>query len=234
VKSILWSAVVVAALAPAAWSQDSTIVKDTLPTHIKSPFRDYNEKMSLSLFTGYFGGNRGQAGVGPQGKFLVGAQYLMHLGGPASAIARLTYVPTSRYVVDPYQPKATQVSGPISEPLYMLDVGITADITGEKLWHGTAPYAGFAIGLANGGNQADVGGYKFGTQFYLSLGGGVKWQVGDRWVMTANAWFYFWQLHYPTTYFTSGPNTVLSATAPDKDWTTNGVYTIGFSYLLRK
>ena len=180
-------------------------MKDTLPAHIKSPFKDYSEKMSLSLFTGYFGGNRGQAGVGPQGTLLVGTQFLMHLGGPASAIARFTYVPTSRYVVDPYQPKVTQVSGPISEPLYMLDVGVTADLTGEKLWHGTAPYAGFAFGLANGGNTADVGGYKFGTQFYIGLGGGVKWQIAKRWVMTGNAWFYFWQLHYPTTYFTDRP-----------------------------
>ena len=115
----------------------------------------------------------------------------------------------------------------------MLDLGVTFDVTGEKLWRGMTPFAGFAFGLANGGNTPDVGNYKFGTQFYIALGGGLKYRIKGPWVLTMNAWFDFWQLHYPTSYFAT-TNGVLPVDAPDKDWTTNGVYTIGFSYLLKQ
>jgi len=241
VKHILWSAVVVAALVPAAWSQDSTAAAkdttpavDTTPPHIKSAYMDYSEKQSLTLFGGYFGGNRGSAGVGPQGSAIVGLQYLIHLGGPANGIARFSYAPSQRNIVNPDSAKAAQVTGPYSSPLYMLDLGITADVTGEKLWHGMTPYAGFAFGMAYGGKTPDVGGYYFGTQFYIGLGGGLKYRIKGPWVVTGNAWFYFWQLHYPTSYFRGGPAGVLPQNAPDKDWTTNGVYTIGLSYLIKQ
>ena len=244
-KSILCAAVFVAALVPAAWSQDSTTAKgappakpeptesDSLPAHIGSAYRDYSEKQSFSLFFGYFGGNRGSAGVGPQGSAIAGLGYLIHLGGPANAFARFSYAKSQRDVVDPALPPTARVTGPIAAPLYMIDIGVTADVTGEKLWHGMTPYAGFDLGLANGSNTPDAGGYKFGTQFYVGLGGGLKYQVKGPWVVTMNAWFQWWQLHYPPSYF-EGTQSVLPINAPDKDWTTNGVYTIGLSYLFKR
>ena len=239
-KHLLWNAVFVAALAPAAWSQDSTVVKDTAvvtdsaPVHIRSAFVDYSERHSLTLFGGYFGGNVGSAGVGPQSSAIVGLAYRKHLSGPVNAFARFSYAPSKRTVLDPYQPKADQVVGTTSQTLYMLDLALTLDITGEKLWHGMSPYVGLALGAANGGSTPDVGGYKFGTQFYVGLGAGLKYHIKGPWVISASAWDYFWQLQYPTTYFVSGPNSVLPINSPDKDWTGNWALTFGISYLLKR
>jgi opacity protein-like surface antigen len=207
--------------------------QDTATVHIASPYSDLHEDEAIFLTAGYFGGNRGQAGVGPQGSGIVGLGFLYHLGGPAGLIARLQYANSTRDIVDTLLPPATRYSGPSSAPLVLFDVDFLFDVTGEKTWHRLVPTAGFGLGLAFGDNNLDAGGYKFGTKFYFALGGGVKYALKEPWVVRADAWLYFWQLSYPTSYFTAGATPVLPPTAPDKDWTTNGVLSLGISYSLK-
>ena len=226
-KHILWSFCVGAALAGAARAQDTATV------HIASPYTSFEELHGLTFFAGYFAGNRGDAGVGPQGAPAIGVSWYRHLGGPVRAAARFTFAPSKRTVMDPQAgltPEQRDL-GTVSSPLYMLDLGINLDITGEKTWHHMVPTVGFAFGAAYDPQSPDIGGYQFGTQFYLGIGAGLQYQIKERWVLRTDIWDYLWQLHYPPSYFkTTGG--IFPANAPDKQWTNNAVITVGIIYII--
>ena len=208
--------------------------QDTVITKIPSPYVDFEQRHGFTFLVGYFAGNTGDAGVGPQGSLDLGLMYHRHVSGPVFAAARFQYAPSQRDVIDPTLPKAQQNTGPVSSPLYMFDLSLDLAVTGEKVWHGMIPTVGFALGAAYDPQKPDPGGYSFGTQFYLGLGAGVAYHIKGHWVGRVDFWDFLWQLHYPPSYFTSGPNSVLPVNNPDKQWTNNAVFTVGFTYAITK
>ena len=222
----LYALMTTAMLAMAAPAQDTATI------HIESPYVNFNQKHGIELFTGYFAGNTGDAHVGPQGSWQIGADYFLHIGGPAFAQARLTFAPSQRTSLDPAFPQTNFNPKTVSSPLYMFDVGIYGSVTGEKTWHKILPMLGFAIGVAYDPEKPDVGGYAFGTKMYLGLGGGIAWRIKPRWVGRVDLWDYLWQLKYPSTYIISGNNGILPTSHSAHEWTNNGVFSIGVSYIL--
>ncbi|HTG53794.1 MAG TPA: hypothetical protein VL980_03050, partial [Gemmatimonadaceae bacterium] len=114
----LYALMTTAMLAMAAPAQDTATI------HIESPYVNFNQKHGIELFTGYFAGNTGDAHVGPQGSWQIGADYFLHIGGPAFAQARLTFAPSQRTSLDPAFPQTNFNPKTVSSPLYMFDVGI--------------------------------------------------------------------------------------------------------------
>jgi hypothetical protein len=218
------SLAMMAALATAAAAQDTATV------HIGSPYVNFDQKQGLEAYVGYFAGNTGAAHVGPQGSFMIGADYFMHLGGPVFAQGRLTYAASQRTVMDPI---TVQSIGVVSSPLYMFDLGIYASITGEKTWHKILPLAGFALGVAYDPQKPDVGGYSFGTKAYFGIGGGIAYRISGHWVGRVDLWDYLWQLKYPTSYINASNTGILPTSAAYKEWTNNGIFSVGVSYILR-
>jgi len=225
VKRLSWVvAVMMAASAPAVRAQDTVI------THINSPYVSFDQRQGFDLLVGYFAGNTGGAGVGPQGAPDIGLMYHRHLGGPVFAAARFQYAPSQRTVLDPDLPASQRNVGTVSSPLYMFDLSVDVSITGEKTWHGMIPTAGFALGAAYDPQKPDVGGYAFGTQFMLGLGLGLAIPLKKHWVARVDFWDFLWQLKYPTSYFTTGSGGIFDVNAPDKEWTNNAVFTVGLTY----
>lgn len=209
-------------------------VDTTHAVHISSPYQDFSQLHAFQLDVGYFTGGRGDAGVGPQGAPIANLSYGLHIGGAAFAFGTLGYTTSKRMVVDPLLPKAEQDVGTVNAPLILGNLGILLAVTGEKTWHGMVPFLGFTLGVAYSSEKPDAGGYQFGTKFFFGLGGGLRYRLKRPWVLNISAWDYLWQLHYPPTYFTSGPNSVLPINAPDKQFTNNGVFTIGLTYVFKE
>jgi len=219
VKRIYVGLIVGAALVGTARAQDTATV------HIESSYANFEQRHGITLFAGYFAGNESSARVGPGGSATFGADYWMHVGGPAFVSGQLMYAPSQRLVWDPIPATYT---GPVSSPLYMLDVGLHIAVTGEKTWHGLLPLVGIGMGVAYDPEKPDVGGYAFGTKFFLSAGAGFAARITGRWVLRFDAQTYLWQLHYPTSYFGSGA--LFPSTEPDKVWYGNGIFTLGLTY----
>ena len=250
-KHILASMAVLIAFSPAARAQDSTAVHKadttvkakadtaakpkadtTHAVHIASPYEDFSQLHAFQLDVGYFAGNTGDAGVGPQGAPIANLSYGLHIGGAMFAFATLGYTPSKRTVLDPVLPPAQQNKGTVNDPIILANLGMLLAVTGEKSWHGMVPFLGFTLGAAYSAQQPDVGGYEFGTKFFFGLGAGLRYRLKRPWVLNISAWDYLWQLHYPQDYFNQGPiNSVLPANAPDKQFTNNGVFTIGLTYV---
>jgi hypothetical protein len=169
--------------------------------------------------------------VGPQGAPIANFSYGLHIGGAMFAFATAGYTTSKRTVLDPLLPPAQRNLGTTSDPLIVGNLGLLLAVTGEKTWRGMVPFVGFTMGAAYSSEKPDLGGYEFGTKFFFGLGGGLRYRLKRPWVLNISAWDYLWQLHYPNSYFNEGTTSILPPNAPDKQFTNNGVFTIGLTYV---
>jgi Outer membrane protein beta-barrel domain len=203
----------------------------------QSPYHDVPYKQELTVFGGWFGGNAGNASVGPRAGAMAGVRYSIRLGGPVEFAGRFARVSSTRTVIDPTKGADLRTIGDVSVPLYLADVGLDINLTGQKSWHGLVPVAGFGIGVASdAGANRDVGGFKVGTPFALTFGGGLRYVTQGNWSVRAEVADYLFQLSYPSSY-TVAPaagEPVLPANAATNQWTHNAALTLGVSYLFSR
>ena len=201
-----------------------------------SPFRDVPYRHELTTYSGWYTGAEGSAGVGPQAGPIAGVSYDIRIGGPAFFSAHGAYAFSQRNVIDPLNPVATRHQGVKDVGLVMLDAGITLNLTGQKSWHGFIPFTRFGAGIVmNVGGQADPANFTIGTPFALIFGGGLRWTSGGRWQLRLDATDHLFQLSYPSSYNSipeGGGRPVLIGDT--EEWTHNGVFTIGASYIISR
>jgi hypothetical protein len=201
-----------------------------------SPFRDLEFRQEASLYTGYFRPQGDPVGVAPRGGPMIGARYDVLLGNPAAFFVRAAYAHSERTSLNPYLPAATRNAGDRSVPLLLADIGISVNLTGQKSWHNFVPIAFAGVGVASDlGAAADTGGYRFGTPFALSAGGGVRWVPGEgsRFQARLDVTDYLYQIRYPNTYFNPASDGTRLREPGDSQsrWTHNTAITVGASYL---
>lgn len=210
------------------------LAQDIGHTPAESPYRDVPYRQELTLFTGSFAASSDPAGVAPQSGPIVGLRYEIRLGGPAQFFARIAGVSSERTVLAPTEPPATRVIDSKSLALALADIGFSMNLTGQKSWHGFVPTVAAGIGVASTFNSADSGGYKFGTPFAITLGGGVRWVPGGQWGLRADITDHLYQIRYPGSYYQPpaiGVDAVLPGTQSQNIWKHNAALTVGASYL---
>ena len=202
----------------------------------KSPYQDFDYHQDFTVWAGYFGGNKGGAGIGPQASAIAGIRYGLHIGGPADFDIRIGRAFSNRLVLDPLKTGDARTVGTVSDPLWIADAGINLALTGRKSFHHVIPMAGFGVGVASSRSRKDVGGYSFGTGLAIHGGAGLKFVTHGPWSARLDATDYFWQLSYPGGYFlapTGGPS-ILSARQAQNEWKQNPVITFGITYIFRR
>lgn len=201
----------------------------------RSPYIDLEYRQELSLFGGYYNAGTDQVGVAPGSGPMFGARYDLRLGGPASLTSKLMYVSSQRTVIDPRRPKETRiVQADAAWPIYIADVGISLNLTGQRSYRRIVPFVNGSLGVATdfkGG--VDVGAWRFGTPFAFSLGGGVKWVPAGNLQVRADITDQLYQIKYPNSYYVSASDgtSVLTLSDGKSDWTSNIGLSIGISYL---
>ncbi|MBC7791552.1 MAG: hypothetical protein H7Z74_16515 [Anaerolineae bacterium] len=205
----------------------------------QSPFRDLAYKQELSLLTGFHAGSEGRAGIAPAGGPLLGVRYEIRIGGPATFTARLGRVWSERTVIDPTKPDSTRSLGKRDWPIYLSDVGISINLTGQKSFWQLVPVLNGGIGVATDFSKGgDPGGYSFGTPFAFNFGGGVRWVGSNRLQLRLDIADYLYQLEYPDSYFVppvgQTEGAVLAQSASKNEYTHNAVITLGVSYLFSR
>jgi hypothetical protein len=200
----------------------------------RSPYIDLEFKQEATLFGGYYSAGSDQVGVAPQGGPMVGMRYDLRLGGPAALTTKFAYVSAKRTVIDPRRPEGLRVvQADASWPIYMADVGISLNLTGQRSYRRIVPFVNGALGVASdlkGG--ADVGAWKFGTPFAFSLGGGIKWVPAGNLQARVDISDQLYQIKYPSSYYVTASDgtSVLGTTDAKSDWTSNLGITFGVSY----
>lgn len=216
-----------------ALSAASATAQDVGYLPAESPYRDINTRHELSVFAGYYNGASDPAGVAPTSGPTGGVRYEIRLGGPALFYASLAGVRTDRTVLDPAKGPDARVLGVQDVNLLLADVGLTANLTGQKSWHGLVPLVSGGLGIASDITSRDPGGFRLGTPFALSLGGGVKWVSRGRIGVRAEFTDHMFQVRYPNSYFqppAAGVPAVLDPRAKQNVWTHNTALTLGLAY----
>jgi hypothetical protein len=202
----------------------------------KSPYQDFTFRQDLSVFGGYFSGNKGTANVGPQSGPIVGVRYGLHIGGPAELSIRVSRAFSNRNVIDPTKIGAARNLGTMSDPIWIADAGIDLALTGQKSFHHFIPLIGFGLGFSHSASAQDVGGYSFGTGFAIQGGLGLKFVTHGPIAARLDVMDYLWQLSYPGAYLVgpTGGTPVLAAGQSQNEWKHNGVITLGITYIFAR
>jgi hypothetical protein len=208
----------------------------------RSPFLDLEHRQEISFLVGPYLAKKDPAGVAPRDGVLTSLFYSWRAGGPANITGELGYISASRTVLDPRKPEATRNLGKQSWPLYTADVGLTVNLTGPRSWHHIVPVVNAGAGFVSDFKaKADTGGYKFGTRFAFTWGGGVRWVPGGRWSLRADAKNRLYTVAYPDFYYfppqPAGGNPIppiLERDVAKSRWTNNTALTIGISYLFSR
>jgi len=201
----------------------------------KSPFRDLEYHQELTLFGGYFSAAKDPAGAAPKSAPMEGIRYEVTVGGPAQIVLRLARINSERNVIDPTKPAATRNLGSQSWPVYVVDAGMSLNLTGQRTFHGIVPVIYTGIGLVSDLDKAaDADPFNLGTTFAFSFAGGLRIVPGGRFQVRADAGTYIYQIKYPTGYYVAATDntSVLPAKQAKNFWKRNGAFTLGVSYLL--
>jgi hypothetical protein len=203
----------------------------------ESPYHDVAQRQEITAFGGWFGGNVGDAGVGPRAGPVIGLRYEFRVANPISFFARVSGIATERTVIDPEQelPEDRKL-GTVQFPMLLTDVGVAFAVTGRKTWHRIMPVAHASVGLLSDlGKGIDEGGFSIGTPFALSIGAGVRFVPNGRLGARVDLTDHLYKARYPSTYFTAPSEeseAVLPAGASRNPWQHNATITFGLSYRL--
>src|ERR1019366_333515 len=175
-KQLLFAFVFVAVAMPAG--AQSVDVGYSPP---KSPFRDLEYHQELTLFGGYFSAGSDAAGAAPKSAPMEGIRYEVTVGGPAQIVARFARINSQREVISPLLPAATRHVLSESWPVYLVDAGMSLNLTGQRSFHGIVPVIYTGVGLVSDLDKAEViDPFNIGTTFAFSFAGGLRIVPGGR------------------------------------------------------
>ena len=156
------------------------------------------------------------------------------VGRPSPPSDAALRVRSERLVIDPLAPAAAREVGIRDVNLLLADVGVALSLTGQKSWRGLVPVVTGGVGIASDADEADAGGFRLGTPFALTFGGGVRWVSGGNLQLRVDLTDHLYQVKYPSTYYltpVAGEEPVRGRAEKENVWKHNAALTIGLSYL---
>jgi hypothetical protein len=196
-----------------------------------SPYLDIQDPRNLSFYGGYLLAPYTPGHVNPHSAPLAGIRWDIHLAGPAYFEARWAHVFSEHDVTVPTLPITERDLGTKPTQLNLVDVGAVLNLAGERTWHHLIPVINVNVGVATDlGAAHDSAGFRFGTQFMMSSGGGIRWVPGGPIQIRLDVADYFYATRYPGTFRdNSTDHPVVSATQALTAWRQNLAPTLGIS-----
>lgn len=168
----------------------------------RSPYQDKDYNREWTLFSGAFNAETDPVGVAPREGPMVGVRWQMHLTGPAYFNVRLAGASVERTIIDPTKRLSERVIGTEKVPMAFADLGVEFSLTGHKTWRGFAPHIGGGVGFTGDLRGAnDVGSYRFGVPFTLTLGTGLSYTFSRNLSLRMDWTNYVYRIGYPNTYY---------------------------------
>ncbi|HEX5385505.1 MAG TPA: hypothetical protein VFW66_02265 [Gemmatimonadales bacterium] len=194
-----------------------------------SPYHDFPNGNSFTLLVGHFGGGGGEVGVGPHNATTYGLRFDIRTAKAVQFGIGLSRGTFDRLLIDPFQPVAQRVSGPIDQKVMFAELDIQLNLTGGKTWHRLAPFGAITLGGAfSEKTPADTSGFKFGNRFFFAPNAGVRIFVTRRLHLRGEARAVLWKLSYPAN-FRMNPTPVL-ADVRQSEWTMSPWFQAGLGY----
>lgn len=179
----------------------SAVSAQTIPSN----FEFIEKRQHAGAFVGYSFLNSGRFGFGPSGGLHVGGRYGVNLSGPLALEAHAGVISGERDIINPARPLGDRVVGTGDVLLGTLDGRLRLTLTGDRTWHGMAPFIVFGGGIAFdlAAEQAvdelleTQDRFEFGTSFLGTAGGGTSVFVSERLELRGDGVFSLWKLGTP-------------------------------------
>lgn len=197
-----------------------------------SPYRDRDYNRDWTFFAGQFNAERDPVGVAPTDGPMAGVRWQMHLTGPLYFGVRVAGGSVNRTIIDPTKLTNERVVGTEKVPMVFGDASLEMSLTGHKTWHGLSPFVNGGLGFVGDLRGAnDVGSYRFGIPFAMTLGTGVSWTIARSMSLRVDWSHYVYRISYPNTYYlkTTEDPPVLPTGAARSSWRRNPALLVGVS-----
>ncbi len=179
--------------------------EDARAQTIPSSYEFIEHRQETSIFWGAMSLSAGSLDLGPKSGSFTGARYSIAASGPLFLEGLVTYLPTTRDVVDPRRAVGDRVIGETDVQLLMADARLDFNLTGRRTWRGISPHlffgGGIALDLAGPGAFGDFllpeDVYDFGTAFTASSGTGLRVAVTSKLMLRAEAGLTLWKINTP-------------------------------------
>lgn len=200
---------------------------------IPSSYRFLETRQEVDIFVGQKRPGTGRFGYGPGTGPTLGARYAVNISGPFAIEGVATYQPTERAIIDPGRAEGDFRVGEMPSDVVQLDARLRFTLTGNRTWHGLAPFVlaggGVAFDAAEGKEDREVllsdDRFKFKTSFVGILGGGLRWYPGNRFFFRADTHLFLWQLRTPRGF--SDPEREFQG-VDEKEWVSGPSFSFGF------
>lgn len=175
---------------------------------ITSPYRYIDQAQNISVFGGYLATDKGEFEAGPHSAPIIGARYSGRISGPISLEGGVSYLPSSRTVLQLDAASTERVAlGEVDAHLILAEAGARFQITGPRSWHGLAPHIGATVGVIT-----DLAGTSdleqteeipedqridFGPAFAVGASLGTDWFLTERISVRAAGKGYLWRFSTP-------------------------------------
>lgn len=202
---------------------------------VPSPYRFFETSHEAGVFWGQLSPGRGPFDLGPGPGPVVGVRYGLEVSGPLSLEAAVSYMPTTRKVVDPGRVEGDRVIDEAESEILVGDIRVKLSLTGRRTWHGLNPFL-----VAGGGVTVDLSGeqpederllvddrFEMGTGFLGVAGGGLRWFLSDRVVVRGDALLNLWKLDIPRGW--RDPARELGPVG-EGEWVSGPLLTVGIGY----
>ena len=115
---------------------------------IPSSYRYLDDGQKTGVFGAYLNLTRGKWDLGPRSAAYAGGRYSIEVSGPLFAEGLLTYVPTTRNVVDPRRAEGDRSIGETDVHLMLASARLAFSLTGRRTWRRIAPHIFAGTGVA--------------------------------------------------------------------------------------
>lgn len=175
---------------------------------VPSAYTFIETRQEFGPWAGWADATTGRFGYGPKGGPMYGARYGIRLGGALGLEGVGGVIDGTRDVIDPDRAEGDRVVGEADVLLTMIDARLRLTATGDRAWHGLAPFlvlgGGVAFDLADPSEADELlqerDRFDFGVSFFTTLGAGARWFISDRFLLRADGSFSLWRFSTPPGY----------------------------------
>ena len=202
---------------------------------IPSPYEFIEKRQEAGTFVAYLSPGTGRFGFGPKPGIALGGRYGLRLGGPMGLEGVLTYLPTSRDLIDPGRVEGDRVVGDVPSHVVTADARLRLSLTGDRTWKGLNPYflvgGGVAFDLAGESSEEEVllpdDRFEFTAAFEGVFGAGIRWFATESILLRTDFAVYLWQLTTPEGFRDPARGFVGVA---EKEWVSGPSISLGVAY----
>jgi hypothetical protein len=189
-----------------------------------SPYRDIEGRSGPVFAISHWAGAGGKLDIGVTDALVGSVAFELKIGGgPLRVRAGISYGRGERFVLDPTKNANERRSGPFDDSFLLPEIEGQLSITGNKTWHGFAPYLLANVGFILGGMEpaADTSDYEMGNKLMYAPGIGLRWYPTGRLSLQLDARLVSIKLEYPDQFYVPAADgtAVLAFSEASEEWT---------------